>query len=66
MISRHDSINTIEMNDKYLILPSMFGKEQKIKYQKKFSAKPVEKNFHYSSNTNKRFLTINELRKLLD
>ena len=65
MISIHDSINTIEMNDKYLILPSMFGKEQKIKYQKKFSAKPVEKNFHYSSNTNKRFLTINELRKII-
>ena len=65
MISIHDSINTIEMNDKYLILPSMFNKKQKIKYQKIFFAKPVEKNFHYSSNTNQKFLTINELRKII-
>ena len=65
MISVHDSLNTIEANDKYLILPSSLSTKQKKKYLKKFSAKPVQKNFKYSSNTNKFFLSINELKKII-
>jgi len=65
MISIHDSSNTIEMKDKYLILPSTFDLRRKKKYQKRFSAKPVDKNFRYTSNANKKFLTINQLRKIV-
>jgi len=36
------------------------------KYKKKFKCKKVNKNFIYSSNTNKKFLSINELRKMIN
>tara|TARA_B100000989_G_scaffold298880_1_gene290691 strand:- start:3617 stop:4606 length:990 start_codon:yes stop_codon:yes gene_type:complete len=65
MISFHDSINTIETKDRYIILPSFLDKKQKNKYIKIFNAKPVIKNFRYSSDTNKFFLSISELKRII-
>ena len=65
MISIHDSINTIETKDKYFILPSFLDKKQKSKYLKTFNAKTVRKDFRYSSDTNKFFLSISELKKII-
>tara|TARA_B100001057_G_scaffold498678_1_gene606528 strand:- start:11791 stop:12780 length:990 start_codon:yes stop_codon:yes gene_type:complete len=65
MISFHDSINTIETKDRYIILPSFLDKKQKNKYVKIFNAKPVIKNFRYSSDTNKFFLSISELKRII-
>ncbi len=65
MISSSDSQNTIELNKFYLILPNLNNKILN-KYKKKFKCKKVNKNFIYSSNTNKKFLSINELRKMIN
>lgn len=65
MISVHDSINTIEAKDKYIILPSFLDKKQKNNYIKIFNAKPVIKNFRYSSDTNKSFLSISKLKRII-
>ena len=65
MISSSDSQNTIELNKFYLILPNL-NKKILNNYKKKFKCKKVNKNFIYSSNTNKKFLSINELRKMIN
>ena len=65
MISSSDSQNTIELNKFYLILPNL-NKKIFNNYKKKFKCKKVNKNFIYSSNTNKKFLSINELRKMIN
>ena len=65
MISSSDSQNTIELNKFYLILPNL-NKKILNNYKKKFKCKKVNKNFIYNSNTNKKFLSINELRKMIN
>ena len=65
MISSSDSQNTSELNKFYLILPNL-NKKIFNNYKKKFKCKKVNKNFIYSSNTNKKFLSINELRKMIN
>ncbi len=64
MISSSDSQNTLELKDFYIILPILNTKIFSI-YKKKFNAKKVKKGFVYNSNTNKNFLTIKELNKLV-
>ena len=64
MISTSDSQNTLELRKFYLILPKL-NKKIFTKYKNKYGAKKVKKGFTYSSNTNSKFLSIIELRKLV-
>lgn len=72
MISFTESLNSMELNDKYLILPSFldpphFYETRSINnyYKKKFKAKTSKKGFSYNSGQNKNFLTISELKKII-
>ena len=64
MISSSDSQNTVELKKYYLILPSLSSNNY-LKYKKKFKCKKVNRNFVYSSNSNKNFLSVYELREMI-
>ncbi len=64
MISSSDSYNTIETRNFYVILPQNDNNIISY-YKKKFRAKYVKKNFEYSSNSNGKYLTIKELKKII-
>ena len=67
MISQNDAINSIEYKNHYVITPSSeFINWDKQRYLKsnKFG-KNCSSEFSYNSNSNKKFLTINELKKLV-
>tara|TARA_A100001015_G_scaffold143074_1_gene158679 strand:- start:3092 stop:4117 length:1026 start_codon:yes stop_codon:yes gene_type:complete len=73
MISFSESFNTLELKNKYLILPAFYDPPhnfdtQKIKkyYKIKFNAKEIKYGFNYSSERNKRFLSIKELKKTIE
>ena len=70
LITQDESINTLELNDRYIIKPSFLTKEQFIKvFNKKFknnNAKFVKENFFYSSDSNKSWLDKKSFLKLLD
>lgn len=60
MISNYDSRTTIDINNYYSILPyNLVKKYLSLKF------KLVKKDFSYSSNTNKVFLSIPQLRKII-
>ena len=65
MITSSDSFNTYEIEKYYIILPSIHDEELKA-YKKRFKVKKVPENFVYSSGANKTFLTINELKELIN
>lgn len=65
MVTEPDSINTIELDDLYIILPTTFHKEKKRKYMQYYHAKMVPQGFKYSSGKNKNWLTIEELKQLI-
>lgn len=62
MITKEDAPNTIEFKDFYIILPQM--NFNGIKYDYK-DAKPVALDFEYHSGNNDRWLTIDEMKKLI-
>ena len=62
MITYSDSFNALETKNFYLILPELKNYNE---YFKKFKAKKVTKNFSYNSRDNKKFLTTNQIKKLL-
>jgi UDP-N-acetylglucosamine 4,6-dehydratase/5-epimerase len=64
MITEDDSRNTYEYRDYYIIYPDWGGWGKVIKIIP--NGRKVEKMFRYSSNTNKNWLPIEELKKLLD
>ena len=64
MISGHDAFNTYEIKNFYIILP-FDNKKIVIKFKNKFKAKKVKNNFTYRSDTNKQFLKIRELQKII-
>lgn len=64
MITPSDSFNTVDMGRYYAILPSG-GAYSIADYCSKTGAKPVEPNFSYDSGSNAQFLTVDELRKLI-
>ena len=59
--SLDESQNMIEFKDYFVITPSIFKNNLDLKKGKK-----VKRDFFYSSNTNKDFLTINKISKFLD
>jgi UDP-N-acetylglucosamine 4,6-dehydratase len=65
MITLSDSPYTIDIGDYYTILPSM-GKYPTEAYLEKFEGRFVPENFQYSSDTNPVFLSVNELRDLIE
>ena len=62
MIVPSDSRLTVDIKKYYLIAPDL---EIKKKLIKKFRGKNVNVNFHYKSNSNSKFLTKKELRKII-
>ena len=64
MITSSDSLNTFELDDKYIILPSdqNFRKEYE---SKSIILKSVKEGFSYNSGLNEEFLTIEKIRKLI-
>ena len=72
MISTHDAMNTIELKDKYIICsnfsddPKVFNKKKLMNYYiKNHSAKKIPFKFNYNSETNKNFLSVNDLKKII-
>ena len=66
MVSSHDSVNTIETKNSYIITQNLKFKNFKKEYLKKFrSAKNCKKNFSYNSKDNPHFLSVKEIKKLI-
>ena len=65
IIAESDADNTLEARDFYVIIPFMsYSKKRSIEeYQEYFKATAVPEGFHYSSNTNTMFETIETLRE---
>lgn len=65
IISESDSDYTLESRDFYIIIPftSYVGKKSKDVFGKYYNAVPVAEGFHYSSNTNSMFETVETLRE---
>ena len=67
MCSSNESHKILEFNSFYLIKPSINFQEKEINYKKnslKEIGKSVPQNFEYTSENNKNFLSINQLKKL--
>lgn len=64
MITSSDSLNTVDLGRYYAILPSG-GSYSIAEYCAKTGAKLVEPGFSYNSGSNPHFLTVDELRKLI-
>ena len=68
MISQNDAVNSIEYKDYFVIAPNFqfinWDKKKYLKLNK--SGKSCGENFSYNSKLNKKFLTINELKKLIE
>ena len=62
MITREDAPNTIEFNDFYIILPQIDLENIEHKYP---NAKKVAPDFEYHSGNNDRWLTVEEMKKLI-
>ena len=64
MITATDSLNTIEFDRYYVILPSMpvWNVE---KFAAAFNGKHCRENFHYSSGTNSEWLSVEDIRELI-
>ena len=65
MISDNESLNVLDIGNKYIILP--YDKKLIMSYYlKKFKAKINKKVFNYNSGTNKRFLKLAELKNIIN
>jgi len=65
MITASDAFNTVDMDRYYAILP-VGGQFNIQDYCKAMGAKPVPEGFEYNSGTNPQFLSVDELRRLID
>ncbi len=64
MITTSDSKSVVELKDSYILCPPGENKIANY-YLKKLNGKLAKKDFSYNSNNNKKFLTISELKKLI-
>ena len=64
MITSSDSFSTIDLGDYYAILPSD-GSVRKKYESSNIPHKPVEGGFCYNSASNPEFLTVEDIRKLI-
>lgn len=65
MITEHESLNTIEFNNYFVIAPTI-PSENIEKMVKKMKGQRVKPGFKYSSGTNAWWLSVKELRKLIE
>lgn len=65
MITDSDSFNTIDLGKYFAILPSA-GKYTVESYCQSFGGNPVQPGFAYNSGSNPDFLTVDQLRALID
>ena len=69
LISNVDALYTIDLNEFYIISPyqnmTRWKKEDFMKFNKLKKLKFCKKDFSYTSNNNKSFLSINNLKKIL-
>lgn len=65
MITSSDSQNTLDLGKYYAILPT-HNLERISYYQEHFDCKPVAENFSYDSGSNPDFLTVDEIRSLIE
>lgn len=64
LITETESPNTLELDDRYILLPSI--QKKYINHYKKLSKKvKILNNFSYTSNTNNHFLKTQQIRKIL-
>ena len=70
MITVNDAINTVEFDDYFAITPNSqylsWDQERFINESNKSKGKKCEDSFSYNSGTNKHFLTVDELRELIE
>ena len=64
MITESDSHTTVDIGDYYVILP-LEGKVNISNYSNFMKSNPVKKGFSYESGSNKDFLTVEEIRSLI-
>lgn len=62
MITKEDARNTIDMGEFYIILPEINIEHINYKYP---NAKPVDSDFEYHSGNNDRWLSVEDMRKLI-
>lgn len=62
MITVTDALNTIDLGKYYAILPSVSFKHQREEYLQHHQAVPVPQGFHYSSDQNEEWETVETLR----
>ena len=62
MITKEDAPNTIEFKDFYIILPQIDLENVEYKYP---NAKRVSPDFEYHSGNNDRWLTVDDMKKLI-
>ena len=62
MITVTDALNTIDLGQYYAILPSVSFKHQREEYLQHHQAVPVPQGFHYSSDQNEEWETVEKLR----
>lgn len=62
MITVTDALNTIDLGKYYAILPSVSFKHQREEFLKYHNAIPVPQGFHYSSDLNEEWETVDSLR----
>ena len=67
MISKNDSMNTVELKDRYVIVPnSIYLNWGKSDYLKKYpQAKVCKEGFDYNSENNPDFLSVEKIKKIL-
>ncbi|KAA6338204.1 UDP-N-acetylglucosamine 4 6-dehydratase (inverting) [termite gut metagenome] len=63
MITQTDALNTIDLGKYYAILPSVMFNYTKEKYMEHHGAKPVPAGFHYSSDQNDQWETVESMRE---
>lgn len=63
MITKEDARNTLEFSDYYIIFPEVNFEHIIHKYKE---GKPVAKDFEYHSGNNKQWLSIDEMKKLIE
>jgi UDP-N-acetylglucosamine 4,6-dehydratase (inverting) len=64
MITSSDSLSTVDLGKYYAILPAG-GRQTVAQYCEAHAGKPVAPGFHYSSDVNDDFLTVDQLRTLI-
>ena len=63
MITVTDALDTIDLGKYYVILPSVSDKHTREEFIKHHNAKPVPEGFHYSSDSNTEWETVESMRE---